>query len=144
MRSTLATWAGVTVISSGYNPDDTYTILAGVTEFNNIAAADEAKGTIYLQPESDLGGIKIRKILTRYGTLMLALDPDMPAQTFCVCNVGVIGPVGMDTPGKGNFFEEPLAKTGSAALAQIYGMIGLDHAPEYLHAKTKVPAGFSL
>lgn len=133
-----------TVITSGYNPDETYVIMAGTTEYNNVCAAYEAKGTIYLQPESEVAGIKIRKILTRYGTLLMALDPDVPAQYFTILNLGMVGIVGMPVPGKGILFEEPLAKVGSSDQSQIYGQLGLDHAPEFLHAKTKVPSGFSL
>jgi hypothetical protein len=132
------------VISTGYNPDLTWTIAAGTTEFSNICAAYEAKGTIYLQPESEVGGIKIRKILTRYGTLNLVLDPDIPNQYFAIVNMGVVAPVGLPVPGKGILFEEALAKSGSADLSQIYGQIGIDHAPEFMHGKCKVPSGVSL
>ena len=132
------------VTTTGYNPDDTWCIMAGATEFSNIAAAFEALGTIYLQPESEVAGVKIRKIMTRFGTLMLALDPDMPAQYFAIFDLGVVGPVGMPVPQKGILFYEALAKVGSAEQGQIYGQMGLDHGPEYCHGKLKVPAGISL
>jgi hypothetical protein len=38
-------------------------------------------------------------------------------------------------PGKGNFFWEPLAKTGAADKSQLYGQWGLDHGHEWLHGK---------
>ena len=38
-------------------------------------------------------------------------------------------------PGKGNFFYEPLAKTGAAEKGYVYGQWGFNHGNEYLHAK---------
>ena len=35
---------------------------------------------------------------------------------------------------KGNFFLEPLARTGAGEKYQIFGQIGLDHGPEWFHA----------
>ncbi|MDR3708742.1 MAG: DUF5309 family protein [Capsulimonadaceae bacterium] len=132
------------VTSTGYNPDETWTLFAGAIEYANIQAAYEAKGTIYLQPESNLAGIKIRRILTRYGLINIVLDPDMPNQELAIFNIGVVGVVGMPVPNKGILFAEPLAKTGSADNIQIYGQIGIDHGPEFHHGLVKVPAGMSL
>jgi hypothetical protein len=36
-------------------------------------------------------------------------------------------------PGKGNMFYEELSKTGASEKGQIYGQIGLDHGPEFMH-----------
>lgn len=38
-------------------------------------------------------------------------------------------------PGKGNFFLEPLSKTGAADKYQIYGQLGLDYGAEWYHGK---------
>ena len=38
-------------------------------------------------------------------------------------------------PGKGNFFLEQLAKTGAGEKYQLFGQIGLDHGPEWMHGK---------
>jgi hypothetical protein len=129
--------------TTGFEVDQTWALLAGVQEFNNIAAAYEAQGTIYIEPEATAFGVKVRKILTRFGTVMLTLDPDMPAQYFAVLNVGIMGIVGLDVPGKGILFEEQLAKVGSSSDSQIYGQLGVAHGPEYFHGKLKVPAGLT-
>ena len=52
---------------TGFAVDDTYTIMAGVGEFNNIQAAYESKTT----PPYDrtVGGLKLRQIYTRFGIL---------------------------------------------------------------------------
>lgn len=38
-------------------------------------------------------------------------------------------------PGYGNFFYEALSKTGASESGQIFGQWGLDHGPEWQHAK---------
>jgi hypothetical protein len=131
------------VNTNGFMPDDTWTIMAGTTLYTSIAAAYGAKGTIFLTPESEYAGVKIRRILTNVGILNLALDPDMPANEFAIFDLSVVQPVGLDVPGKGILFMEPLAKTGSSDLVQIYGQMGLDHGPEFCHGLAKVPAGFA-
>jgi hypothetical protein len=50
-------------------------------------------------------------------------------------NLGICRNVLQGVPGKGNFFYEPLAKTGAAESGQIFGQWGLDHGPEWMHAK---------
>ena len=132
------------IAANAYLIDETFTLLAGVTEFANICAAYESIGTQFIQPEQEVFGVKVRKIVTRFGTLLLALDPDVPAQTVVITDLGVCGIVGMPVPGKGLLFAEELAKTGSAEPMQIYGQLGFDGAYEALHGKFKVPAGVTL
>ena len=132
------------IAQNGYNVDNTWTLLAGTTEFSNICAAFEAQGTIYLQPESELAGVKIRKILTRFGTVNLVLEPDMPSQYFDILNLGVAGVVGLPVPNKGILFEEPLFKQGSSDQTMIYGQLGVDHGPEWAHGSCKVASGIAL
>ncbi len=125
--------------TTGYNPDDTWVIQAGADQFNNIQAAYEGKTTPPYDRE--VAGLKLRQIYTRFGILNLALDPDMPADKFAILNYGVMGIVGLEVPNKGYLFEEPLAKTGSTDKTQIYGQLGVDHGPEFMHALLKVPTG---
>ena len=135
---------GKIIASNGYNVDDTWTLTAGPTEFSNICAAFEAQGTIYLTPESVVFGVKVRKVLTRFGTINIVMDPDIPDQTVVISNLGVVGIVGLPVPNKGILFEEALFKQGSADQTQIYGQLGIDHGPEYAHGKLLLPAGVSL
>ena len=204
---------------NGYQIDDTFTLLCNAQEYSNTAAAWTALGTIYVQPEAVVFGVKVRKIFTTFGTLMLVLDPDVPAAfsttvhsgdaisegdstatltsvaglvvgdslnfdlagtvetftltainsgtgvvtingtfagahgagvvvtrgaTVAVINVGLICVVGLEVPGKGLLFEEPLYKSGSSEQTQIYGQLSIDHGPEYLHGIVRIPAGVSL
>lgn len=123
---------------TGFNPDDTWTVFGNTTEYNNIQAAWESKTTPPYDRE--VAGLKLRQLYTRFGILNLALEPDMPTAHVMICNMGMCGVVGLPVPSKGVLFEEPLYKSGSADKTQIYGQLGVDHGPEYMHGLLKVPA----
>ena len=204
---------------NGYAIDETFVMMAGPVEYSNTAAAWTALGQIYVAPETEMFGVKVRKIQTTFGTLHLVLEPDVKGalattvaaghavttgdgaayltsvaglvvgdslnfdtagtvETFAitainagsgvvtingafahdhaagvvvtrggivsVLNLGAAGLVGMEVPGKGILFEEPLAKTGASDSSQIYGQFGIDHGPEYLHGIARVPQGVAL
>jgi len=129
---------------NGYQIDEQFVLLCGETEYSNIANAWAQQGTIYVQPEATVVGVKVRKVMTTFGTLLLALDPDVPAQQVCAANMDGVGVVGLEIPQKGYLFEEPLYKQGSSEQTQIYGQLGIDHGPEYLHGLLKVPAGCAI
>ena len=81
-------------------------------------------------------GIQVRDVILPIGaTVKLALGEFIPDGTALVVNPSVIGPVEQPVPEKGNFFLEELAKTGAGTKYQIFGQIGLDHGPEWYHAK---------
>ena len=81
-------------------------------------------------------GIQVRDLILPVGTTVrVALGEFIPEGTALVINPSVIGPVEQPTPGKGNFFLEELAKTGAGTKYQLFGQIGLDHGPEWYHAK---------
>ena len=81
-------------------------------------------------------GIQVRDLILPVGTTVrVALGEFIPDGTALVINPSVIGPVEQPVPGKGNFFLEELAKTGAGTKYQLFGQIGLDHGPEWYHAK---------
>lgn len=132
------------ITTNGYNPDDTWTLMAGTVEFNNVQAAFEALASNRTPESREIAGMKVRQLYTRFGVLNLALEPDMPDDTVGLFNMGAAGIVGLPVPGKGILFEEPLYKQGSSDETQIYGQLGIAHGPEYFHGKLVVPAGTSL
>lgn len=87
------------------------------------------------QPYTGTYGIQIRDLLLPSGTVSLALGEFLPAGTVLVLNLGALAPVEQIVPGKGNFFLEPLAKTGAGEKYQLFGQIGLDYGAEHLHGK---------
>lgn len=87
------------------------------------------------EPYMSAYGVQVWDIILPLGTVHIALGEFLPSGTALVLNFEVIGPVEQLVPGKGNFFLEPLAKTGAGEKYQIFGQIGLDHGPEWYHAK---------
>ncbi len=80
-------------------------------------------------------GIQVRDLILPVGTIHIALGEFIPKGTVYAFNFNVIAPVEQPTPGKGNFFYEALAKKGAGEQGEIYGIIGLDHGPEWYHGK---------
>lgn len=62
----------------------------------------------------------------------------MPADQLVVASLEELAPRFLEIPGKGHFFAEPLAKTGSADKVQIYGEIGLEYGNERKHGKLTI------
>ena len=80
-------------------------------------------------------GVQVRDLILPIGTIHIALGEFIPQGTVYAFNFDVIGLVEQPVPGKGNFFYEPLARTGAGEKGQIYGQFGLDHGPEWMHGK---------
>lgn len=76
---------------------------------------------------NSVGGVAVDTIETDFGTLGIMLDRAMPKDAIAIATLSECRPVFLNTPGKGVFFEEPLAKTGSSDEVQIYGEVGLDY-----------------
>lgn len=96
-----------------------------------------ALDTIYGKaPDSfTVGGVKLEKYLTPLTELGVMLDMHMPQDKLVITNLSLCKPKGLVIPGKGILFEEPLAKTGASDATQIYGELGLDYGPEFMHGK---------
>lgn len=93
----------------------------------------------------NINGISIDTVLTPLGTIGLKDLKYLPPGTVTLFDPAVMSPVEQPVPGKGNFFMEPLAKTGAGTKYQIFGQIGLDHGPEWYAGKitglsTEMPA----
>lgn len=78
-------------------------------------------------------GVNITDILTDFGKVGVVYDPFMPAGTVLAADIKYVAPVFQEVPGKGVLFVEDLAKSGASEKKQIYGQIGLDHGPAFLH-----------
>lgn len=90
----------------------------------------------YLPQSRTVGGINIDQIVTPAGTVgVMQYDNFLPEKTVLIVNLGVLSIVEMPIPGKGNFFWEPLAKTGAGDKGMLFGNAGLDYGPEWYHAK---------
>lgn len=81
----------------------------------------------------NVGGYNITEIETDFFKMGVVWDPFIPRDSLLIADMAYIAPVFQPVPGKGNFFEENLAKSGASDKIQIYGQIGLAHAPAHLH-----------
>ena len=81
----------------------------------------------------NVGGVSVEAIVTDFGTLNIAIDRALPADSIAVVSAEQLAPVFLNTPNKGVLFEEELAKTGSSDKTQIYGEIGLKYGNERSH-----------
>lgn len=98
--------------------------------------ADAVQNGLTVVPMArDINGINLSKVTTPLGDVFLYLGECLPAGTALLLNLEVLAPVFQPVPGKGNFFLEELAKTGAGEKYQLFGQIGLDHGPEWYHAK---------
>ena len=80
------------------------------------------------------GGMNVTHIETDFFEMDITYNPKMPATSLLIADLSVCAPVFTPVPSKGVLFYEPLAKSGAAEKGQIFGMIGLDHGPQFAHA----------
>lgn len=105
-----------------------------VTMFQINADAVQ-NGLTVIPAARNINGIALSSVVTPIGVVYLYLGECLPAGTALLLNLSVIAPVYQPVPEKGNFFLEPLSKTGAGQKYQLFGQIGLDHGPEWYHGK---------
>lgn len=111
------------------------TLWVDTTSLNQLNADAIENGLTISPATRNENGIQIRKLILPLGEVNIAVGKYLPAGTALLLNFDVIRPVEQPVPGKGNFFLEPLAKTGAGEKYQLFGQIGLDHGPEWYHGK---------
>lgn len=87
-------------------------------------------------PESrTVGGKNLQVLETDFGPVYVMYEPTVPDHTVLLASMSLIKPVFNAVPGKGVLFYEDKAKAGASAGGMIYGHIGLDYGPEWMHGK---------
>lgn len=105
-----------------------------VTKFQ--FSAEAAANNFRVYPDSrTVNGLNITRIETPAGFVDIHEGVYLPAGTALLLNFDVIKAVEQNVPGKGNFYLVENAKTGFGTKYSILGQIGLDHGPEWMHAK---------
>lgn len=98
--------------------------------------ADAVNNGLTIVPHArEINGINIDALVTPAGTVYIRDGKYLPAGTALLINPNLLAPVYQPVPGKGNFFMEELARVGAGTKYQLFGQIGLDHGPEWAHAK---------
>ena len=101
-----------------------------VNAFQKVMISDEYA----IAPDSrSVGGYDIEQIVTDFGNFGIVYEKVIPAAEVRVYDMSVIAPVFQPVPDMGRLFYEELSKTGASEKGQLYGQMGLDHGPEYLH-----------
>ncbi len=118
----------------GISVDETRTLLCGGTQKRRITKAFITDAN-YQQESRTVGGVHVDVIETDFGKVNVMLDRYMPADSLAVLSLEQLAPRFLSIPGKGHFFEEPLAKQGAADRSQLYGEIGLEYGSEIDHGK---------
>lgn len=111
---------------------ESYICLLSYTHFKQLQKLVINEG-LKISPSS--AGANITEVITPFGILKFMPHRFMKDGTAALVCMPVLSSVVQPVPGKGNFFYEPLAKTGASEKGQVYGQWGLDHGPEFLHGK---------
>lgn len=87
----------------------------------------------YAPQDRNVGGVNIQQIETDFAKIGIVWDRFVPANSIGIFDLAYVAPVFQPVPDKGVLFYEELAKSGAAEEGHIYGEIGLDHGPSFLH-----------
>lgn len=120
--------------NGGISEQETATLVVNSRQKRALTAAYASAYGKFQETSRTVGGVAVDTIMTDFGTLNVMLDRHMPQDTLLVCSMEQLMPVFLNIPGKGVFFEEPLAKTGASDEVQLYGEIGLKYGAETAHA----------
>lgn len=121
--------------NGGISEQDTATLLVGSAQKRAVTAAYVAAGYVTKELTGNVGGVNVTRIETDFGILNVMLDRIMSQSSLAVVSMEQCSPVYLEVPGKGHFFQEPLAKTGAKDRNQLYGEVGLAYGNERAHAK---------
>lgn len=121
------------VFQSGGLGDDTATIVVGARQKRNLSTAYAKAFGQYQEESRNVGGVNFTTIMSDFGTFNVLLDRWMPDDAFLTSTLSQLKPKFLVTPGKGHFFEEPLAKIGASDRVQMYGEVGLQWGNERAH-----------
>jgi hypothetical protein len=99
------------------------------------AYSNDASGQWNLEPRSrNEFGVAVRRLETAFTSMDIVVNRHMGADDLLLIDTSLMAPVFFPTEGKGNFFWEPLASSGSYDRSQLYGDIGLWYGPGGWHA----------
>ena len=87
----------------------------------------------YAPTDRNVGGLNIKQVETDFGNIGTVLDSFQATDTLLIADLAPVSVVTLPVPNKGNMFFEELARTGASEKGQVYGQIGLDHGPGFMH-----------
>ena len=125
-------------------PTDGLVLLVSAVQARQLQQDAANKHMAIVPASRTMAGLALDTLATPLGNVYVRLGAFLPSGTAILINPSVMAPVLQPVPGKGVFFEEELAKVGAGTKYQLFGMVGLDHGPEWYHAKiTGIATSFS-
>jgi len=88
---------------------------------------------VLVTKDSNVAGVAVTQLDTDFGRLNIMLDRAVPQDAIILTSLNQLKPKFLLIPGKGSFFEEPLAKTGASFDSQLYGEIGFEYGSPITH-----------
>ena len=123
-----------TIDENGGDTTDLVLWLNG-TQINQLNGSAVENGLTIAPSERDINGIRLKELILPNGTVRIYKGEYVPNGTALLLNLNAMSLVEQPVPSMGNFFLEPLGKSGAGEKYQIFGQIGLDYSNELLHGK---------
>ena len=87
----------------------------------------------YAPTDRNIGGVNIKQIETDVGNIGVTNTQFNASGYVTLIDIAKCAPVFQPVPEKGNFFYEPLSKSGASESGQIFGQWGLDYGASWFH-----------
>jgi hypothetical protein len=155
----ISTNAGVANTTRGLNAAATSTIAAGSVQLSKtlidqLLRTVYAAGGLFTKPvfvvnafqkqmlsrlfgfppmDLNIGGVNIQYIETDFGKIGTVLDSFQSTSVVLLADLAYCSAVSQPVPTKGHMFYEELSKSGANENGQIFGQLGLDHGPGFMH-----------
>ena len=113
--------------------DGTTTLLVNSNQKMALTSVFASAYGKFVETSRTVAGVSVDQLQTDFGILNVMLSRFVPKHQVLVAQLGQCAPVFLEVPGKGHFFAEPLAKTGSSDDVQLYGEVGLAYGNEKAH-----------
>lgn len=123
------------LFENGAPLDANYGIMLGGASKLLVSGAFQGSSGNVMPRSYSRFGVNVTDIETDFGAFPIMLNRHLPAETVVFIDFDICSPAFMPIPGKGHFFLEPLAKSGSYDRQQLYGELGLEYGPQGWHAK---------
>ena len=117
------------------NGGDVNGMILMCNSFQKAAISALYEGSMQMPDSRMEAGVNVTRLITDFGDVGIVLSRAMPKDQILLFRRDVVHLVEQPTPGKGNFFFEELAKAGAGKKGEIFGQVGLNYGPEWLHGK---------
>lgn len=119
--------------NGGVAEQSTATLIVNSTQKIALSNAYANFAGKYVENNRNVGGVNVDTIVTDMGTFNVMLNRYVPQDAIILASLEQCRPFFLETPGKGHFYAEPLAKVGASDDVQLYGEVGLAYGNQAAH-----------